>query len=288
MNNKNNAFVSAIIPAYNAVNHLTRAIDSLLNQSKPLLEIIIVDDGSTDTTLQIAKEYESKYKIIRIISQENLGVSAARNVAIRESKGLYILMLDSDDFFAETFVEKAIQLIESEGYDAITCGINKIVGNKTLFKWIPDQSKMNKTNVLFENISPACCLFKRDVFYEIGFYDESFRTGFEDWDFNIRFIFSDYQYGVIDEYLFSYFKTENSRSVLANLHEKEIRKLLIKKYKTHYSNYLEEFSDYATEQKSKIFLEAQKTKNSKEYRLGKAALRPIRFLRKVLCTLINK
>jgi len=90
--------VSILIPAYNAEQWIADTITSALNQTWPNKEIIIVDDGSTDQTLNIAKRYESESVIV--ISQENKGASAARNTAIRYAKGDYIQWLDADDLLA--------------------------------------------------------------------------------------------------------------------------------------------------------------------------------------------
>ena len=86
--------ISIIIPAYNQEKYIERCIQSAINQTQPALEIIVVNDGSTDNTLKIIEGYKDK---IRIISQKNGGVSSARNKAIENAIGDWILLLDSDD-----------------------------------------------------------------------------------------------------------------------------------------------------------------------------------------------
>ena len=91
------ALVSVIVPAYNVERFLPRCIESLLKQSYSNLEIIIVDDGSTDKTGDIAEGYAEKYDHIRCIHKENGGLSDARNMGLKYSKGEYVVFFDSDD-----------------------------------------------------------------------------------------------------------------------------------------------------------------------------------------------
>ena len=95
--------VSILIPCYNAEKWLKYTIASVLGQTWPNKEIIIVDDGSTDCSLQIAKQYESN--IVKVISQKNKGGSAARNKAFEYAQGSYIQWLDSDDILAPDKIE---------------------------------------------------------------------------------------------------------------------------------------------------------------------------------------
>jgi glycosyltransferase involved in cell wall biosynthesis len=92
------ALVSILIPAYNSEKWIAETIKSALNQTWPNKELIIVDDGSIDNTLQVAKEFESK--LVKIISQENKGAAAARNTALRFAQGDYIQWLDADDLLS--------------------------------------------------------------------------------------------------------------------------------------------------------------------------------------------
>ena len=101
----NTALVSIIIPAYNTGEYIYRAIESSMRQTYMNIEIIIIDDGSTDNTLEVAKSYEAKDERIKVFHQGNAGVSAAKNYGIREAKGEYIIFLDSDDWFEDNAVE---------------------------------------------------------------------------------------------------------------------------------------------------------------------------------------
>lgn len=99
--------VSAIIPCYNAEKYLDKCMESLLHQTLQDIEIICVDDGSTDNTLEKLNNYAKADTRVRIFSQQNQFAGAARNLGLKQAKGEYILFLDSDDFFAETLAQDA-------------------------------------------------------------------------------------------------------------------------------------------------------------------------------------
>ena len=92
--------VSVIIPVYNVEEYLKEALESVVNQSLKDIEIIIINDGSTDKSLRIIKGYATKDKRIKIINQKNQGQSIARNSGIENAKGKYIYFMDSDDYIA--------------------------------------------------------------------------------------------------------------------------------------------------------------------------------------------
>ena len=89
---------SIVVPIYNVEGYLKKCLDSILNQTFVDYEIILVNDGSTDQSLSIIKEYMSKYPDIKLINQENKGLSEARNAGLKEARGNYVLFVDSDDF----------------------------------------------------------------------------------------------------------------------------------------------------------------------------------------------
>ena len=103
--NYNLALVSIIIPAYNTAPYIHKAINSCLNQTYKKIEVIVVDDGSTDDTLKVAQSYAEKDNRIRVCHQENRGVSSARNYGIREARGKYLVFLDSDDWLEDGAVK---------------------------------------------------------------------------------------------------------------------------------------------------------------------------------------
>lgn len=110
-----NDIISVIIPVYNEEAHLTRCLDSVLSQTYGNLEIITVDDGSTDRSPEILKEYAAKDKRIKIISMENGGASTARNMGIEAAAGSYIGFVDADDWAEEGMYEALYNYLSKEG-----------------------------------------------------------------------------------------------------------------------------------------------------------------------------
>lgn len=115
--------ISVVIPAYNAGAHIGRTIDSVLKQTRPADEIIIVDDGSTDNTAEAIRQYESK---VRLICQENGGASAARNTGINAAAYEWIAFLDGDDEWLDGYLETQIDLLKRNP-ELVWTGANYIV-----------------------------------------------------------------------------------------------------------------------------------------------------------------
>lgn len=113
----NNALISIIVPVYNVEKYLYKCLDSLVNQTYKNIEIIVVDDGSTDDSGKIADEYSNKYENVKAIHTENGGLSAARNVGIDNSNGEYLAFTDSDDWIDSNTFEVAYKMIASNDYD---------------------------------------------------------------------------------------------------------------------------------------------------------------------------
>ena len=97
--------ISVIMPVYNVEQYLRRSIESVLNQTFKDFELICINDGSTDNSLEILNEYATKDPRIQIINQENAGLSCARNSGLEIVQGEYIAFIDSDDFYATNFLE---------------------------------------------------------------------------------------------------------------------------------------------------------------------------------------
>jgi glycosyltransferase involved in cell wall biosynthesis len=113
--------VSVIVPVYNTEKYLKKCIDSILNQTYKEIELILVDDGSTDNSLEILREYERQDTRVFVIPQENKGVSGARNRGLEAARGKYIGFVDSDDYISLYMIEYLVGLLE-EGNDFASCG----------------------------------------------------------------------------------------------------------------------------------------------------------------------
>lgn len=114
--------ISVIVPVYNAEKYLRQCLDSIINSTYEELEIILVNDGSVDSSESICEEYELKDSRIQVINQCNKGISAARNAGLNRAKGKYIGFVDADDVVTQEFFEKMVYAIETTGADWSACG----------------------------------------------------------------------------------------------------------------------------------------------------------------------
>ena len=120
-------FISVIIPVYNAEQYLTETIDSLINQTLANIEIICIDDGSTDGSLALLKKYAKRDKRIKVYHQKNAGVATARNEGLRRASGKYIMWCDSDDTYTPNMCLKMFNIMERRRVDLAICSQNVIL-----------------------------------------------------------------------------------------------------------------------------------------------------------------
>lgn len=178
--------VSIIIPAYNQGHYLREAIDSALAQTYPDFEVVVVDDGSTDNTSEVAHSYSDTR--VRYVSQENRGLSAARNTGIRNSYGTFLTFLDSDDQFLPVKLEVLVRELEVRPELGMVAGQaipideqGRQVG-KTFDKPLPAEPHL----LLLGNPLHVGSVVLRRVWQEkVGFFDETLRS-YEDWDMWLR------------------------------------------------------------------------------------------------------
>lgn len=149
----NNPIVSIIIPAYNVEPYIQKCVDSVLCQTLVNKEIIIVNDGSTDNTLNILLKYKEKNNQINLISQENGGLSNARNTGLKNAKGEYIVFLDSDDWL--TTVDSLtimVNTIKRTKTDYVQCGFEFVKGEKHCVYKVKNKKNINGINILKDTI----------------------------------------------------------------------------------------------------------------------------------------
>lgn len=268
-----------VISCYNDVKFIEQAVGSALSQTYQNIEVIVVDDGSNAETKKVLKKLE--YKITKLITQENQGQSTARNVGIRESKGYYILVLDSDDYFEGTFLEKAISaFLKNNNVKIVSCFANLIFDNETSFIYKPLGGSIN--SFLCSNNALGSALFKKADWEASGGYDQSMRDGFEDWEFYIRLLHKEGFAHILQEPLYNYRKRNNTTTQRANVVKYKLLFSLYQKHKELYKQYLD---DYVSFLLSKIEKEEQeKIKNAQrlEFKIGKVILCPLRWIKSQL------
>ena len=123
--------VSLIVPVYNAEGYLSRCLESLLNQTYPLIEIICVNDGSMDRSLEIIREYKRQDNRIQLIDKRNTGVSDSRNQALKKITGHYVMFVDSDDWLSPNTVEVLIEEAIDSNSDLVMCGYVREFSNRS-------------------------------------------------------------------------------------------------------------------------------------------------------------
>ena len=131
------ATVSVIIPVYNAERYIAQCLDSVLAQTLRDIEVICVDDGSTDGSVAILKSYAARDSRLRLIRQKNAGAGAARNQGLREANGEFLSFLDSDDFFEPTMLEKAVARAREYQTDIVIFNSDQYHMDKKAFVQVP-------------------------------------------------------------------------------------------------------------------------------------------------------
>ncbi|MEL6090291.1 glycosyltransferase [Plesiomonas shigelloides] len=180
--------LSIIVPAYNVEKYLAACIDSLvvdiLSHNLERIEVIIINDGSTDSTLDIAKEYALQFKYIKIISKPNGGLSDARNVGVTNSIGKYLSFIDSDDIIKPGFINDILKVIDGNNdIDLITFDVHKFFGTPTFSKRTFNFSTVSKYFYCSKPLIACNKIYKKTLFNGIIFplgryYEDVWTTPF--------------------------------------------------------------------------------------------------------------
>ena len=232
--------VSIIIPCYNYARFLKTSVQCALNQTYKNIEVIVVNDGSTDNTDEVAKNIKN----IIYIEQENKGISGARNTGIEHASGDWIYTLDADDTISENLILDSVELIDDNytivGPIAFDCDIDfNLIGTY----WPTEYTIKTNTNTFFDlltgNRTCGNSLFSKEMWEKVGGYDVSFDKGCEDWAFWIEMV----KNGCIIKYVrknepyFKYRKHGNSILNQHNLNNNYIK--LLSKYNLNSESRLE-------------------------------------------------
>lgn len=230
-----NPKVSIIIPCYNQGKYVAEAIQSALDQTYENVEIVVVNDGSTDNSSEIIQQFADKYKnILFFDNKENNGVIFARNMAVDACSGDYILPLDADDIIEPTYVEKAENVLSNNSNIGIVYCRAKLFGSIEK-EW--KLSTFDKSKILYENCIFCSALFRKTDFIKLGGYKDYMAYGCEDYDLWLSFIEQHYDVYQIDEVLFNYRRYEEcSRSKLSEKDTFNYWKQIIKNHINLYLN----------------------------------------------------
>lgn len=218
--------ISIIIPSYNQQLYLSDAIQSALDQTVKPLEIIVVNDGSTDNSLEIAKKYP-----IKVIDQVNKGLASARNTGIMNASGDYVLPLDADDILKENCIERLIDVIEKTDADIVSPSF-KTFG-------VSNDEVVLMTNPTVEDFKTGnrvgyCSAVRRSALLEIGGYSPRMTFGYEDLAIWFDLLKRGKTIATIPEILWLYRTKERSMIHDAMEHHEELMNQIKKDHKEVY------------------------------------------------------
>lgn len=177
--------VSILVPMYNVEKFLPRCLDSLVNQTYPDLEIVLINDGSTDDSLKIARSYASKYPNIRIYSYPNSGISKTRNRALHHAKGEFVMFVDSDDYVDRDMISVMMREMKRKNLDLVQCGFVMEYGPVKFYRPSSGHKQFSNVEALhaltkskYLNNYPWGKLTRKSCFDQISFPENI--PGFED------------------------------------------------------------------------------------------------------------
>lgn len=276
--------VTVVIPCYNDGKYIDEAVDSILAQTYQNFEIIIVNDGSTDSFTNNLLSNYNKPKT-KVFFKENGHLSSARNHGIKNSKSEYILPFDADDIFEPTYLEKAVKILdENPEIGVVTCDIRLFENAKGVWR----SKSGDVMDLLAKNDICGNSLFRYQCWIDAGGYNENMR-GFEDWDFWIGVGKKGWKFFSIPEVLFNYRIT--GKSMYQNVLQKgpELTRQIIQ---NHFELYSEHFVTVIYEKQKQILqleeelrlqdekykLKIKEIENRPAYKIAKILTLPLRIL----------
>lgn len=261
--------VSIIVSCYNQGLYLKEAINSILEQTYKEWECIIIDDGSTDQTRKVAESFVSIDSKIKYIYQENQGVCAARNNAIKASVGKYILCLDADDKISDDYLSLSVNELEKDSnVTLVATDYCRFGRSHKIVKLEPYSIEKLMGHNLFVN----CSMFRRKDFDRVGGFNLNMKSGLEDWDFWLSLLEHGgnvkYLEGIHFYYRIGKKKKSRNQSISTRNHDVLRKQIWLNHIELYSSKFL---SPRDTDEYLQVAY-------SLEYRLGKLILKPIRFL----------
>lgn len=285
---KTNIAVSVLIPCYNHGEFILDAIASVETCQKPIYEIIIIDDASTDELTKQTITYlkEQGYKVIQ--NPENSGLAASRNKGVQAANGRYFLPLDADNRIRSEYITKSVKILDKHSEIGIVHGYAELFGEKTGVWEFP---QVNLSQILAGNQIDACAVIRKQVWEDCGGYDPKIpeQLGYEDWDFWLSALEKQWQFYRIPEVLFEYRFRHDSMVSACNLPENR-RKLVkyisnkhLRLYKAHFVDvFAEAECRYLSEQEKRLQIEKKLERSlEKQENLSRQLARSQRQLQQI-------
>ncbi len=211
------AKIDVIIPVYNSADFISDTIDSVEANDFDDFNIIVVDDGSTDNSLEVIKDLSKRYNNISYYKKSNAGVSSARNFGISKSTSPYICFLDSDDLYNKKYLSNMYEKISTTNADLCTCGYNELIDGRAIVKKSAFIKRDFLTNYLItkNKLHISTFLIKREVIFANDIkFDETSSYG-EDIEFLARVIKHSQKIEIVEEYL-TYYRIDSNRETLSS------------------------------------------------------------------------
>ena len=240
--------ISIIVPIYNSEKYLNKCIDSLINQTKKNIEIILVNDGSTDNSEEIIKEYKDKR--IKYYKNKNQGIGKTRNFGIEQATGSYIMFVDSDDYIEKNACEKMYNKAVNENLDVVLCDFYKEYDNGNIEEIhtnsFNNSSLKENPNIITDYLCPWAKIYDRKLIIDnnIKFVEN---LKYEDAPFVIKALCTAKKIGKIDECLNYYLIHDNSETTVRDKKCFDILQIIdiIRNYTSNF-DYLKEKIDELT------------------------------------------
>lgn len=215
--------LSIIVPSFNQSKYLEDCLESVYDQTQQAHEIIVVDDGSTDDSLEIARRFEFRdlpliSSPVRVVSQVNKGLASARNAGIMNATGDYVFFLDADDVLEENAVERLTSEIAATNADIVAPSFREFgLSNREVILGGFTMEDLKQANRL-----PYCCAVRRSALLEVGGYSPRMRWGWEDYALWFDLLGRGKSVAVLQEVLVNYRVKDRSMIHEANEHSEEL------------------------------------------------------------------
>lgn len=260
--------VSIIIPCYNQGKYIKETLTCVKKQTFTDWECIVMDDGSTDNSELVVKNFIESEPRVKYFYQKNAGVCVARNNAVKHAVGDYILFVDSDDLISREFVELCVKELDADtDVKLVSCNFRKFGKYKKNFK-VEDFAL---PKLMGHNLWINACMIRKIDFERVGGYNVKMKDGLEDWDLWLTILEDGGKVKKLEGYHYFYRIRGNSRNDGTKSEEK-LRTLRKQIWENHLDLYSRVYcSPFDSEEYLRIA-------NSYEYKIGKFIFKPVRFL----------
>ena len=275
-----NPLVSIVVPCYNQAHFLIYCLQSVLEQKYLHWECIIINDGSTDNTAIVAKQWCECDDRFQYVEQSNGGLSSARNAGIGVAQGEFILPLDADDILHSDYLIKTVPILQQNQELGIVSSYTRFFKRTITDSFYELKPQGDRTIYLhYVNQLVATSLYRKECWSVVGGYDETMKKGFEDWEFWLNVTKHGWNFKILPEFLFYYRKAQQSMLTQTIKSDAEDVKRYI--FTKHKELYIKDFDNCM----EVLFYELKvqkkghdRYKNSIEYKIGKGIMKPYRML----------